>query len=54
MPNARAKRRVSTIEVPDVRAIREQLGLSQHAFASAHLVVIAHLPIQARDALRVA
>ncbi len=70
--------RVHVIEVPDVRAIREQLGLSQHAFASAYriplatlkgweqgrrqpdatasayLAVIAHLPVQARDALRVA
>ena len=66
------------VVVPDVRAIREQLGLSQNAFASAYriplatlkgweqgrrqpdatasayLAVIAHLPVQARDALRVA
>lgn len=70
--------RVHTIEVPDVRAIREALGLSQQAFASAYhiplatlkgweqgrrqpdatasayLSVIAHLPTQARDALRAA
>lgn len=70
--------RVRTIEVPDVRAIREGLGLSQQAFAStyriplatlkgweqgrrqpdatatAYLSVIAHLPAQARDALRAA
>jgi len=70
--------RTHTIEVPDVRAIREQLSLSQHAFASAYriplatlkgweqgrrqpdatasayLAVIAHLPVEARDALRVA
>jgi putative transcriptional regulator len=70
--------RVHTIEVPDVRAIREGLGLSQQAFASAYriplatlkgweqgrrqpdatasayLSVIAHLPREARDALRVA
>ncbi|MFM8820524.1 MAG: helix-turn-helix domain-containing protein [Phenylobacterium sp.] len=70
--------RVHTIEVPDVRAIREALGLSQHAFArayriplvtlkgweqgrrhpdataSAYLSVIAHLPREAREALRAA
>ncbi len=70
--------RAHTIEVPDVRAIREGLGLSQQAFAStyriplatlkgweqgrrqpdatasAYLSVIAHLPAQARDALRAA
>lgn len=46
--------RVHTIEVPDVRAIREELGLSQQAFASAYLSVIAHLPREARDALRAA
>lgn len=70
--------RVHTIDVPDVRAIREGLGLSQQAFASAYriplatlkgweqgrrqpdatasayLSVIAHLPTQARDALRAA
>ena len=28
--------RVHTVEVPDVRAIREALGLSQQAFASAY------------------
>jgi DNA-binding transcriptional regulator YiaG len=28
--------RTHTIEVPDVRAIREELGLSQQAFASAY------------------
>ncbi|AOH82806.1 XRE family transcriptional regulator [Sphingomonas panacis] len=68
--------RVHTIDVPDVRAIREGLGLSQQAFAtayriplatlkgweqgrrqpdataSAYLSVIAHLPTQAREALR--
>jgi putative transcriptional regulator len=66
------------VAVPDVRAIREGLGLSQNAFAStyriplatlkgweqgrrqpdatasAYLSVIAHLPLEARDALRVA
>ena len=70
--------RVHTIEVPDVRAIRESLGLSQQAFAnayriplatlkgweqgrrqpdataSAYLSVIAHLPVQAREALHAA
>ncbi|MCJ8158864.1 NadS family protein [Sphingomonas sp. LaA6.9] len=70
--------RVHVIEVPDVRAIREELGLSQQAFASAYriplatlkgweqgrrqpdatasayLSVIAHLPREARDVLRVA
>lgn len=30
--------RVTTIEVPDVRAIREALGLSQQAFASAYRI----------------
>ena len=44
--------RVHTIEVPDVRAIREELGLSQQAFASAYLSVIAHLPDAAREVLR--
>jgi putative transcriptional regulator len=63
---------------PDVRTIRERLGLSQQAFAqayriplatlkgweqgrrqpdataSAYLAVIAHLPVQAREALRAA
>ena len=70
--------RVHTIEVPDVRSIREVLGLSQQAFSSAYriplatlkgweqgrrqpdatasasLSVIAHLPREARDALRAA
>lgn len=70
--------RLHTIDVPDVRAIREGLGLSQQAFArayriplatlkgweqgrrqpdataSAYLSVIAHLPAQAREALRAA
>jgi len=70
--------RIHTIDVPDVRAIREGLGLSQQAFASAYriplatlkgweqgrrqpdatasayLSVIAHLPTEARDALRAA
>ena len=69
--------RIHTIEVPDVKAIREELGLSQQAFASAYriplatlkgweqgrrqpdatasayLSVIARLPKEARDALRV-
>jgi putative transcriptional regulator len=73
-----AAARVHVVEVPDVRAIREQLGLSQTAFAStyhiplatlkgweqgrrqpdatasAYLSVIAHLPREARDALRTA
>lgn len=68
--------RVPAVEVPDVRAIREGLGLSQNAFAStyriplatlkgweqgrrqpdatasAYLSVIAHLPGEAREALR--
>ncbi len=70
--------RVHVVEVPDVRAIREELGLSQQAFASAYriplatlkgweqgrrlpdatasayLSVIAHLPGEAREALRAA
>ena len=70
--------RTHVVHVPDVRAIREQLGLSQAAFAStyriplatlngweqgrrqpdatasAYLSVIAHLPGEARDALRAA
>jgi putative transcriptional regulator len=74
----RAAARVHVVEVPDVRAIREGLGLSQNAFAStyriplatlkgweqgrrqpdatacAYLSVIAHLPGEARDALRAA
>lgn len=68
--------REHVVHVPDVRAIREGLGLSQNAFAktyriplatlkgweqgrrqpdataSAYLSVIAHLPQQAREALR--
>jgi putative transcriptional regulator len=72
----RTAARVHIVEVPDVRAIREGLGLSQNAFAStyriplatlkgweqgrrqpdatasAYLSVIAHLPAEARDALR--
>lgn len=35
--------RVHTVEVPDVRAIREQLGLSQHAFAKAYRIPLATL-----------
>lgn len=35
--------RVHTIEVPDVRAIRKQLGLSQQAFASAYRIPLATL-----------
>ena len=35
--------RIHTIEVPDVRAIREQLGLSQQAFASAYRIPLATL-----------
>ena len=35
--------RVHTIEVPDVRAIREELGLSQQAFASADRIPLATL-----------
>ena len=35
--------RVHTIEVPDVRAIREKLGLSQRAFASAYRIPLATL-----------
>lgn len=70
--------REHVVHVPDVRAIREQLGLSQTAFArtyhiplatlkgweqgrrqpdataSAYLSVIAHLPGEAREALRAA
>lgn len=44
--------RVHTIEAPDVKAIREGLGLSQQTFASAYLAVIAKLPDQARDVLQ--
>jgi putative transcriptional regulator len=35
--------RTHTIEVPDVRAIREELGLSQQAFASAYRIPLATL-----------
>jgi putative transcriptional regulator len=35
--------RVHTVEVPDVRAIREELGLSQQAFASAYRIPLATL-----------
>ena len=35
--------RVHTIEVPDVRAIREKLGLSQQAFANAYRIPLATL-----------
>jgi putative transcriptional regulator len=35
--------RVHTIAVPDVRAIREELGLSQQAFASAYRIPLATL-----------
>ena len=35
--------RVNTIEVPDVRAIREALGLTQQAFASAYRIPLATL-----------
>ena len=35
--------RIHTIEVPDVRAIREELGLSQQAFASAYRIPLATL-----------
>ncbi|MDP9056974.1 MAG: helix-turn-helix domain-containing protein [Pseudomonadota bacterium] len=35
--------RVHTIHVPDVRAIREELGLSQQAFASAYRIPLATL-----------
>lgn len=35
--------RVHTIKVPDVRAIREELGLSQQAFASAYRIPLATL-----------
>jgi putative transcriptional regulator len=35
--------RVHTINVPDVRAIREELGLSQQAFASAYRIPLATL-----------
>lgn len=35
--------RTHSIDVPDVRAIREGLGLSQHAFASAYHIPLATL-----------
>lgn len=35
--------RIHTIEVPDVRAIREELGLSQQAFASVYHIPLATL-----------
>lgn len=35
--------RVHTVDVPDVRAIREQLGLSQQAFASTYRIPLATL-----------
>jgi putative transcriptional regulator len=35
--------RIHTIEVPDVRAIRMELGLSQQAFASAYRIPLATL-----------
>lgn len=35
--------RVHTIEIPDVRAIREDLGLSQQAFANAYHIPLATL-----------
>ena len=35
--------RIHSIQVPDVRAIREQLGLSQQAFASAYRIPLATL-----------
>ena len=35
--------RIHTIEVPDVRAIREGLGLSQQAFASAYRIPLSTL-----------
>ena len=35
--------RVHVIEVPDVRAIRERLGLSQQAFATAYRIPLATL-----------
>ena len=34
---------VHTVEVPDVRSIRETLGLSQQAFANAYRVALATL-----------
>lgn len=38
-----AMARVHRVEVPDVRAIREELGLSQQAFASAYRIPLATL-----------
>jgi putative transcriptional regulator len=35
--------RVHSVEVPEVRAIREELGLSQQAFASAYHIPLATL-----------
>lgn len=35
--------RVHKVEVPDVRAIREELGLSQQAFADAYRIPLATL-----------
>lgn len=35
--------RVHTVAVPDVRALRESLGLSQQAFASAYCIPLATL-----------
>jgi putative transcriptional regulator len=35
--------RVHTVDVPDVRAIREELGLSQQDFASAYRIPLATL-----------
>ncbi len=35
--------RVRTVEVPDVRAIREELGLSQQDFASVYRIPLATL-----------
>jgi len=35
--------RVHSIDIPDVRAIREELGLSQQAFASAYRIPLATL-----------
>jgi putative transcriptional regulator len=35
--------RIHTIEVPDVKAIREKLGLSQQAFANAYRIPLATL-----------
>ncbi len=35
--------RIHTIDAPDVRALREELGLSQQAFASAYHIPLATL-----------